>query len=137
MNPLESPKWCTDCWVAMQVFRRLGFSADDVYFGHAFVVGAGWCVIVALCREARFTWVIEQVEGKSADIEATWLAFATHMNSLGDTERNAICSSNTVLARDKFSYLGMWKALHAKGIRCPAFAEADEKIDEILGAAAS
>lgn len=134
MNAIEYPSWCADCWVATQVFRKLGFSADDIFFGHVDVEQVGRCAVVALCiGEKQFTWVVDRLEGDTAEIEVTWKEFLAALNAASDAERKAVWNVSTVLPRTGFSYIELWKGLRAKGIACPAFAEADEKLDAILG----
>jgi hypothetical protein len=114
--------------VAVQAFRRLGFPAEEIFFGckpakdREGVVKQG--IIVQLQRGGKdFSWVLAPYEGDAAKAEATWKAFAAEMNSASEAELQAVWNSSHIVRTGGPGYLMIANALIAKGIDVPKFAE--------------
>ncbi len=126
----QYPSWCAEAWVAFQILRNMGFTADDIYFGCADVIGVGHAATMNLVQPGReFVWTLARLgDEKADDVEATWTKFATDMNASTEAERQAVWDSAKDIWVD-FTYIRLWTVLRNKGFLVPSFADVEEKLD--------
>jgi hypothetical protein len=125
---INVPAWCAEAWTAVQTLRRLGFSADDIFFGCQPVKDRDGvtkqAILVQLKRgEKDFAWVLEPYDGDAAEAEATWREFAGEMNNATYAELQAVWDSSHIVRNGGPGYLMIASVLMSKGIDVPKFQE--------------
>ena len=95
---IQTPAWCADAWVMHQLYRKLGFTPDEIYFDCLDTIDRGpQCVLVSVKREEKtFMFNIGHVETPPEATYEIWSNFALHMNQAPDAELQAIWEASEV-----------------------------------------
>lgn len=87
------PSWCADSWVMHQIFRKLGFTADDIYFDVANTIDGGPnCILVSIKQgNIEFSVNLGRVESKPEETYRIWNEFIVAVNTVAtDAEHKAL-----------------------------------------------
>ena len=87
-----TPDWCADAWAMHQVFRNLGFEAEDIYFDHELEASVGKpCVLVSVKQgEVTFTVTIAPVDLTHEACVEISRNFVAQMGVASDAELRAV-----------------------------------------------
>lgn len=123
-NPHEAnfPQGVYDAWACHEAFRRLGFSADDIYvIGSASVNNAGLPAIHSVLRtQGRELVVICGVYNTDAELEKVMEKYAIFLELYNagflDEDKMRARYERSMVGQDT---LGFLTAIERKGIRIP------------------
>lgn len=77
------PSWCADSWVMHQIFRKLGFLPDDIYFDvHDTIDGGPNCILVSIKQgDLTFSVNLGRVDPKPEEVYRIWNGFIVAVNN--------------------------------------------------------
>lgn len=95
---IHTPAWCADAWVMHQLYRKLGFSPDDIYFDCLDTIDRGpQCVLVSVKRgEQTFMFNLGHVETEPQATYEIWANFVRYMIAATDAEHEAVWDASEV-----------------------------------------
>jgi len=95
---INMPAWCADAWLMHQIFRKLGFAPDDIYFDcHDTLDGGPNCILVSVKEgEREFIMNLGRTRTSREESYRLWAAFAADMNAASAAEHQALWDSSVI-----------------------------------------
>lgn len=132
-DPLHSPGWCVEAWVATMALRSLGYPPEELFFGYELVHGFGRCIVVQLQRKlangkpGTFTWTLQRLPDADYDqVCAQWQAFVEQMTTAPQPLREAVWASSRVVRDGGPNYFALGLQLRRCGFEVPELADLDK-----------
>jgi hypothetical protein len=133
IDPLHSPAWCVEAWVATMALRSLGFPSEQLFFGYVPVAGLGLCIVVQLQRkradgeDGNFTWTLQRLpDADYAEVCAQWSAFIDQMAKAPQPVRAAVWSASQIVREGGPNYLRLGVQLKRCGFDVPELPQLGE-----------
>lgn len=113
---IDGPAWCADAWVMHQIFRKLDFVPDDIFFDcHDTIDGGPNCALVSVRQgDVTFTVNLGHVETPPEKTQEIWASFVNDINRASDGELQAVWDSSEL--QKKLPRMELLLAMMRKGI---------------------
>ncbi len=121
----DVPKPFLELYACFEIWRALGYPAEDIYFQIGGELCGSWQVCLVLfgphslyssTPPLRFTFIAGLVPGDKDELEEKWLAFASGIRALSEETGHAIVDGSTI----RKTAVQLFTLMLAKGFAVPS-----------------